>query len=139
MEFRDATAEADVELLAKMNRNLILDEGHRNRMNDAELKERMQSWLAAEYTAVIFSENDRSIGYALWRDDKDYIYVRQFYIQPEDRRKGYARSALQWLQQNRWGKETVIRIEVLVGNLTGIDFWRAVGFKDYCITMENKK
>ena len=29
-----------------------------------------------------------------------------------------------------------IRVEVLVGNLEGISFWHAVGFKDYCITME---
>jgi len=24
----------------------------------------------------------------------------------------------------------------LVGNVTGFDFWKAVGFKEYCITLE---
>jgi hypothetical protein len=29
-----------------------------------------------------------------------------------------------------------IRTDVLVGNKIGIDFWKAVGFQEYCITME---
>lgn len=29
-----------------------------------------------------------------------------------------------------------IRTDVLVDNAIGINFWKAVGFKDYCITME---
>ena len=27
-------------------------------------------------------------------------------------------------------------VEVLVGNLEGMAFWKAAGFRDYCITME---
>ena len=29
-----------------------------------------------------------------------------------------------------------IRLDVLIGNAGGIQFWRSVGFEDYCITME---
>jgi hypothetical protein len=28
------------------------------------------------------------------------------------------------------------RGEVLVGNTAGVAFWRAVGFRDYCVTLE---
>jgi hypothetical protein len=27
-------------------------------------------------------------------------------------------------------------MEVLCENSAGIDFWRAIGFRDYCLTME---
>jgi hypothetical protein len=29
-----------------------------------------------------------------------------------------------------------VRVEVLVGNADGLAFWRAVGFRDYALTLE---
>jgi hypothetical protein len=29
-----------------------------------------------------------------------------------------------------------VRVEVLVGNAVGVAFWRSVGFRDYCLTLE---
>jgi hypothetical protein len=43
---------------------------------------------------------------------------------------------LEWLSQNAWRDRRRIRIDVLVGNQAGIGFWRSVGFRDYCLTME---
>ena len=56
MTFRLATLN-DCPLLAAMNRQLLEDEGHRNRfMTVLQLEERMRGWLSGEYRAVIFEE-----------------------------------------------------------------------------------
>ncbi len=73
-------AEADVGLLAEFNRQLIEDEGHRNRMTLPELEERMRTWLRNEYEAAIFEEHGVLMAYALYRQDSDSIYLRQFFV-----------------------------------------------------------
>jgi len=135
LEYRFATQE-DARLLAEMNQQLIRDEGHRNKMTLPQLQQRMSRWLQGDYTAVIFSEGAQIAGYALYRNDAEWIYLRQLFVKPEMRRKGIARKAISWLKKNAWKETKPIRIEVLVGNPDGISFWKAVGFKDYCITME---
>lgn len=135
IEYKYATQE-DVPLLAGMNHQLICDEGHRNKMTLSQLQERMASWLAEEYTAVIFNEGQETVGYALYRKDLEWIYLRQLFVKPEARRKGIGREAIRWLKKNAWKETKIIRIEVLVDNKEGISFWKAAGFKDYCISME---
>ncbi len=135
LEYRFATQE-DVPLLAEMNQQLIRDEGHRNKMTLPQLKERMSGWLQGEYTTVIFSDGPEAVGYALYRKDAEWIYLRQLFVKAEMRREGIGREAMSWLKKNAWKETKIIRVEVLVGNPEGISFWKAVGFKDYCITME---
>lgn len=135
MRYRNATA-ADVFVLARMNHQLIRDEGHRNRMSVSELEERMRSWLEGEYQAVLFEDEQGAVGYALYKWEAEWVYVRQFFVQPERRRQGIGRAAWAWLQQNRWREAPRIRLDVLIGNAVGIQFWRSLGFEDYCITME---
>jgi GNAT superfamily N-acetyltransferase len=135
VNFRFATA-ADSSLLASMNYQLIRDEGHRNQMTLLELDQRMTGWLASDYQAVIFEEDGAAAGYALFRSEPDYIYLRQFYVRRDRRRNGIGRAAMEWLRVNAWQAAERIRIEVLAGNAAGIAFWRAVGFSDYALTME---
>ncbi|HKB02028.1 MAG TPA: GNAT family N-acetyltransferase [Gemmataceae bacterium] len=134
MEYRGATA-ADAPALAAMNRELIRDEGHRNPMTITELTDRMAGWLAGEYEAVVFEEGGRPAGYALYRRSPEYVYLRQFFVRPECRRRGVGRAAVAWLWRHAWGGGRV-RVEVLAGNLAGVAFWRAVGFRDYGLTLE---
>jgi GNAT superfamily N-acetyltransferase len=134
MEYRRATVD-DAAALAAMNWQLIRDEGHRNPMTPAELAMRMSGWLAGEYEAFLFEDAGAPIGYALYRRDPDYIYLRQFFIRAEHRRQGVGRAAIAWLRQHAWAGQRV-RVEVLVGNTTGVAFWRAMGFADYCLTLE---
>jgi GNAT superfamily N-acetyltransferase len=134
MEYRRATV-ADAPALAAMNGQLIRDEGHRNPMTVAELTVRMAGWLEVEYEAVLFGEAGQPIGYALYRRDCDYVYLRQFFVRPECRRRGIGQAAIAWLRQHLWGDGRV-RVEVLTENSTGIAFWRAIGFVDYCLTLE---
>jgi predicted acetyltransferase len=118
-----------------MNWRLIRDEGHRNRMSKEELEARMSQWLQGEYEATLFEEGERTVGYALFRREPEYVYLRQFYIRAEYRRQGLGRAAIDWLSQHAWGGARV-RLDVLIGNAAGISFWRAVGFRDYCLTLE---
>jgi GNAT superfamily N-acetyltransferase len=135
MNFRFATTN-DVQALAVLNHALIRDEGHRNLMSVAELTNRMAGWLAGEYRAVLFDESGQPIGYALFRRDSEHVYLRQFFVAPEHRRQGIGRAALNWLRANAWNVSDRVRVDVLIGNTTGIAFWRSVSFEDYCVTLE---
>jgi GNAT superfamily N-acetyltransferase len=68
--------------------------------------------------------------------DKWKVYVRQFFVRPERRRQGIGRAAWAWLRANPWREAPRICLDVLIGNGSGIQFWRSLGFEDYCITME---
>lgn len=133
--YRTATPR-DADVLARMNAQLIRDEGHRNPMSASELETRMRGWLESEYEAVLFEQEDEPVGYALYRKESDHIYLRQLFVVPGRRRSGIGRQAIVWLRENRWASAACVRLDVLVGNETGRAFWRAVGFDDYCVTME---
>jgi GNAT superfamily N-acetyltransferase len=135
MHYRFASPE-DSEQLAQMNLRLIVDEGHRNLMDIPQLSERMASWLKGEYQAVLFEEDKTPVGYALFRHEPKYVYLRQLFVVPERRRQGVASNALYWLWENAWQPAPRLRIDVLVGNDAGRAFWRSAGFTEYCITME---
>jgi len=135
--YRPATVE-DAAVLAPMNAQLIRDEGHRNPMTEPELRKRMAAWLKNEYQAVLFEQASKPIGYALYRLEPEFVYLRQLFVVPELRGKGIGRSALEWLRRNAWSMRPRVRIDVLVGNKGGIEFWRSVGFVDYCFTMERE-
>ena len=133
--YRLATPD-DAPLIAPMNLQLIRDEGHGNPMGISELQERMRHWLNGEYQAVLFEDDGRPIGYALFKQEPEFVYLRQLFIVSERRRQGVARQALQWLWANIWASAPRLRIDVLVGNASGREFWRRMGFSDYCVTME---
>src|SRR5713226_567603 len=124
MNYRPATS-SDARLLGAMNQQLIRDEGHRNRMSAGELEQRMAGWLQGEYSAVIFEREGEPAGYALFRVESEYVYLRQFFVKPDMRRQGIGRAAIDWLVKNVWNEIGRIRLEVLVENKTGIEFWRA--------------
>lgn len=135
MHYRFASPE-DSNQLAQMNLQLIADEGHRNPMGIPQLAERMSGWLQGEYQVVLFEEDNTPVGYALFKHEPEYVYLRQLYVAPERRRQGIASSALTWLWANAWQSAPRLRIDVLVGNAPGRGFWRSAGFTEYCITME---
>ncbi|MCX5661017.1 MAG: GNAT family N-acetyltransferase [Planctomycetota bacterium] len=129
---------ADAPALAAMNHRLIRDEGHRNPMTAAQLEDRMRGWLASEYQAVVFEDARGPAGYTLFKREPEWVYLRQFFVEPERRRQGIGRAAIQWLLTHAWPGDRRIRLDVLVGNPAGVAFWRSVGFADYCVTMERE-
>lgn len=126
---------ADLPLLAELNRQLIEDEAHSNPMTVAELEDRMRGWLARAYTAVVFTEADAVVGYALYRTDRAGVFLRQFFICRDRRRRGHGRAAMDLLFRRVWPAGTLVTLEALTGNSAGLAFWHALGFEDYAVTL----
>ncbi len=128
-------AEGDLELLAEWNHQLIADEGHRNAMTVAQLSARMREWLRGGYRAVLFS-SEEPVCYGLFRVDPDLIYLRQFFVRRDRRRVGVGRAAFSLLRHEIWPRGMRLTVDVLCHNVGGIEFWRSVGYQDYCLTLE---
>ena len=54
------------------------------------------------------------------------------------RRQGFGKIAITWLIDYEWKGEKRIRVETLINNKSAINFWRNVGFSDYCLTLEKE-
>jgi GNAT superfamily N-acetyltransferase len=134
LSWREA-ADPDLDLLAEWNRQLIRDSGHRNPMTVPQLAERMQQWLRGEYRAVVFSAA-APVGYAVFRPEAELIYLRQFFMRRDRRRSGIGRAAFSILREQVWPHDVRLTVDVLCRNEAAIAFWRAVGYRDYCLTLE---
>jgi predicted GNAT family acetyltransferase len=137
VEYRLA-GKSDVPLLAELNQQLIRDEGHGNPMSVAELQDRMRAWLARTYTAVLFLDEDTMVAYALYRTDNTGIFLRQFFVCRDERGKGFGRAALALLCERIWPAGATVTLEALSANRAAIDFWRAVGFEEYAVTLRRR-
>jgi GNAT superfamily N-acetyltransferase len=133
--FRLATLN-DCPLLAELNHQLIRDEGHRNRMTVPELEQRMKDWLSGDYRVVVFEESGEVVAYALFREQPDEVYLRQLFVVRNRRRQGFGRRVVEILRSQVWPRGKRLTVEVLVANQTGVAFWRAVGYRDYSLTLE---
>jgi GNAT superfamily N-acetyltransferase len=122
-----------------MNQQLIEDEGHRNAMDLAELETRMRSMLAGGYTATLFERGRHLVAYALWIEQPDWVYLRQFFVRRDYRRRGIGSQAVRVLADEVWPECKRIRVDALIGNRPAQEFWRAVGFTDYLITLEMER
>ena len=131
-------SEKDIPLLACMNKQLIEDEKSSNAMNLIQLEKRMQTFLSSEYKAYFFTEEnleeeDKIVGYALVRHTSSPLYLRQFYIKREHRRKHFGSQAFNLLLD--YLKADAIDIDVLPWNERGMNFWKSMGFAETCISM----
>jgi GNAT superfamily N-acetyltransferase len=131
-----AATSADNPILARMNQQLIEDEGHRNPMNLTELETRMGSMLGGDYTATLFEWESQLVAYGLWRDEPEWVYLRQFFVARGFRRRGIGTQAIRVLADEIWPADKRVRVNVLIGNRPALEFWRSVGFVDYLITLE---
>lgn len=146
LSLRPAT-DGDIDVLAKMNKQLIEDEGHRNPMTIPELALRMRGWLQSGWNADLFVRPDVQVadtvvGYALYQHRKDeffperkVIYLRQFLIERKYRSQGWGRSALRQLFASRFPSPCTVVVDVLSANACGVAFWRTVGFQPYQMTL----
>ena len=126
----------DVPKLAEMNKYLIEDEKSDNPMQLVELEHRMSEFLNTDYNAYFFVEENEVVGYALVRNLPEGLYLRQFFIDRDFRRKHYGTQAfnelLKVLNTNN------ILIDVLPWNERGLSFWKSLGFKEAAISMKLK-
>ena len=136
MHHRAATLD-DLPVLAHLNRQLAEDEGHRNRLQSAEwFQRRMHGFLTGQYKAMIFGDGGNTVGYALFRESDDSVYLRQFFVCRDFRRRGYGREAMGLLKEHFWPRAKRITVGVLCRNESGYAFWKAVGFRDYAVELE---
>jgi|WetSurMetagenome_2_1015567.scaffolds.fasta_scaffold107968_1 ribosomal protein S18 acetylase RimI-like enzyme len=130
----------DVPQLARMNRQLVEDEGHRNRLQtDAWLEKRMRAFLTGEYRAVLFDLDGRTVAYVLYTDrteNGDTIYLRQIFVDREFRRRGVGREVMRTLLEEIWPPDRRITVGVLQDNQTAIAFYHATGFEPYAVEFE---
>ena len=138
LRHRVATA-ADAAILGQMNRHPIEDEGHRHRMTVRQLETRMRAMLEDDYTSTIFELSRQVVAYALWREEPEWVYLRQFFVARAFRRRGIGRQAIRVLVDEVWPPNRRVRVNVLIGNELALEFWRAVGFMDYLITLEMER
>jgi ribosomal protein S18 acetylase RimI-like enzyme len=135
VRYRIATL-ADVPLLARMNEHLREDEQSRWALTMEQLENRMRGLLEEGYTAAIFEDDDDVVAYALYRPVEGGIYLRQFFVSREHRRQGVGKAAIQLLMTEIWPPDARITLDVLVQNQRAADFWKALGFSEYAITLE---
>ena len=127
----------DAPELACLNRMLIEDEKAENSMTLPELERRMAEFLSADYAAFFFEENQRRVGYALVRTSATPLYLRQFFISREHRRKGYGQQAFRALLACLQTDE--IDLDVYAWNAGGMAFWQSLGFFVRCHNMRLKQ
>lgn len=135
MRYRIA-ALADVPLLARMNQHLREDEQSRWILTMEQLESRMRGLLEEGYTATIFEDGETPVAYALYRPVEGGIYLRQFFVSRDHRRRGIGKAAIQILLAEIWPPDTRITLDVLVQNQRAAEFWKALGFSEYAITLE---
>jgi len=123
----------DLPAIAVMNKQLIEDEKHENPMSVTELEDRLRGWISSNYAAYLFLLEGKAIGYALVNMEAKPIYLRQFFIARNWRRKGLGRKAFQKLLRSLGTEE--LDIDVLVWNEKAIGFWKAMGFNERSLRM----
>jgi len=135
-------SETDLPLLGQMNRRLIEDEHSRNPMNAAQLEQRMRGlWAQGYLTRLFVDASGRTLGYALYRvlpddyyPDQQFVYLRQFYVERDVRRRGVGTRALALLLEE-FPIGAAVALDVLASNPAGRAFWESAGFVPYCTTM----
>ncbi len=119
-----------------MNSQLIEDEKHRDPLSLPALQKRMSNWLSGEYTAILFESDELPVAYALYHYQDDFLYLRQFFVVREKRRQGIGRQAVNILVEEVFPPDKRLVVTNLSQNPNAIKFWRAVGFSDYCLSLE---
>lgn len=124
---------ADLLVLTALNQQLIEDQGHDNPASGGELEQRMGRWLSGVYCVALIESDGAPVAYAVWREEDDCVYLRQFFVAREHRRFGVGRRAFAMLR-SEWGRHEVM-LEVLSHNEPALAFWRSLGFDDYGLTL----
>ena len=125
MQIKLCTVE-DVHLLAKLNQLFIEEEEPESHVSLPHVEDRMLSYINSEYDAFFFQKDDKTVGYALCSKSKTPLYLRQFYISHDERRKGYGKEA--FTQLLAYLNISLNDIDVYAWDDSGVAFWRSLGF-----------
>ncbi|MEM7625271.1 MAG: GNAT family N-acetyltransferase [Planctomycetota bacterium] len=134
LTMRPATP-ADIPLLCRLNQQLKDDEQARSRLPWDKLVARLEGWLRDEgYEAALFESGGDTVGYVIYRrepdpcvPDAELIYLRQFFVVRDRRRRGIGRRAFGLWKQGIVPRGMAIELDVLESNPAGRAFWEAIG------------
>ncbi|HUX19821.1 MAG TPA: tol-pal system-associated acyl-CoA thioesterase [Spirochaetia bacterium] len=120
---------ADADELAELNSLLLEEEKYDRSFTHVELVDRMSTFLGAksDYDAFFIVDSGRTAGYLLANRGVSPVYVRQFYVHPEFRRRGLGRRAIDELE--RYYHTSDLDVEVMAWNDLGMKFWESIGFR----------
>ena len=135
----------DLHDLARMNKQLIEDEGSENPMDLNALQDRIKGWMSGDWQIDLLAASGAVVGYAVYRfrshpyaEDAREVYLRQYFIRRDCRRAGYGLQGIELLCSERFqGAETVV-VDVLAGNAAGLTFWDKAGFATFVLTKRRK-
>ena len=137
MELKVATIEY-LEILTQMNIQLREDEQIDNTMSEKEVKDRMKGFISGDiYKAILFITKKQIQGYCLIDFTKKPLYLRQLFLNREERNTGLGKMYLGLVLEKYNIKE--IDIEVIVWNENAINFYENFGFRKRYIGMNYKE
>ena len=138
--------DADVPFLARMNEQLVADQGSRNPFTAKQYEHRFAEWLVTDWEVDVFEHDVQRVGYSVYRvqadeyySDQQVVYVRQFYIERQHRRRGLGTTAFSVLQEARFPEIESIALDVLATNPSGQRFWEHIGFEPYFVNMKRRR
>ena len=132
----------DMITVAKMNKQLIRDEGSPNPMTIQELERRFRQWRKEGWRCVVIEHQGTMIGYCVFKEIKgthSYQYnlsLKQFFIRRHLRSRGIGSSALKFMINSFFPKIPRVRVEVLESNQRGKKFWLSNGFVPVATTLD---
>ena len=127
---------ADAELLGELSRQLMEDENQPDTATLAQHQQRMRMWLEADHAAVIFKYNKEVVAYALYLEEAHQVWLKQFFVLRDARRKSIGQQAMRILRSLYWPAGKRLVVEVLMTNEAAIAFYKTIGFRDYNVTLE---
>jgi GNAT superfamily N-acetyltransferase len=135
----------DIETLTTMNKQLIEDEGSRNPMDIAQLRQRMMDMIEGEWNVLLINNQTEDVGYMIYKvspdeyfPDQSELYIRQYFIKRQHRGTGLGAQAFNLISEKYFPENTVLTLDVLEINPGGRKFWEKVGFKPYLTHMKKQ-
>lgn len=130
--------ESDMDLLYKMNLDLMEDEQYDRVPSEEDLKKRWKEFfLHVKYGIYLFRVESDVVGYAIVHLDETPKYLRHFFISRDFRRQGYGTECFNLLLKTL--EIDKIDLDVMSWNERGQGFWKSLGFRERCkvMTYEN--
>lgn len=123
--------EADIGLVAAMNRQLQEDEGADILPLD-QIESRLRRWIdSSEYRVLMICDREQRVGYLLYAvepAESGAVYIRQLFVERDRRRMGYGAAAIIAFAKDTAKPGQPIEIDVFSWNDTGRAFWESIGF-----------
>lgn len=128
----------DARQLAQWSYALAQEEGIRTTLTALQHEAQLREWIASAQCVVHVIERDRAaVGFVIWGSHGPReVFVREFFVADGARRQGVGRAAVSLMRSSAWPREARVSLRVMVGSAAYLGFWRACGFSDFSITLE---